>query len=104
MVCHTILAQGRPPEPAFTTDARGLEFKHPEDIGDAWQQMKCTDWSHRRRPVTGPCRDTSARTRVVRRLCRSGERHPHLEDGAAAELAVDGDAPAEQIEQTAHDE
>jgi hypothetical protein len=41
--CHTILAQGRPPELAFAGDGRGLEFKHPEDIGDMWQQMKCND-------------------------------------------------------------
>ena len=41
--CHTILAQGSPPNVAFATGPGGLEFQHPEDIGGAWQQMKCDE-------------------------------------------------------------
>lgn len=38
--CHTILAQGPGRELAeFTTS--GLEFKHPEDIGDDWKTARC---------------------------------------------------------------
>ena len=41
--CHTIMAQGSPPNVAFATEPGGLEFHHPEDIGGAWQQMKCDE-------------------------------------------------------------
>ncbi len=41
--CHNILAQGRPAQPAFSTEPSGLAFQHPEDIGDVWQQMPCSD-------------------------------------------------------------
>jgi mono/diheme cytochrome c family protein len=38
--CHTILAQGPGTDlPAFTSS--GLEFKHPEDIGDDWKTARC---------------------------------------------------------------
>lgn len=38
--CHTILAQGPGKElPEFTSS--GLEFKHPEDIGDDWKTARC---------------------------------------------------------------
>jgi hypothetical protein len=38
--CHTILAQGPGTElPEFTSS--GLEFEHPEDIGDEWKTERC---------------------------------------------------------------
>ena len=40
-VCHIIIAQG--PEGNLETSLAGLEFKHPVDISDAWQQMRCSD-------------------------------------------------------------
>jgi hypothetical protein len=39
--CHNIIAQGAPG--AMESAAEGLEFKHPEDIGDAWKEMACFD-------------------------------------------------------------
>ncbi len=39
--CHIIIAQG--PEGKPETNLAGLEFKHPVDISDAWQQMRCSD-------------------------------------------------------------
>jgi hypothetical protein len=41
--CHTISAQGKPGALAFADVPDGLEFQHPEDIGDAWRQMPCSD-------------------------------------------------------------
>lgn len=38
--CHTILAQGPGKELAEFTSS-GLEFKHPEDIGDDWKTARC---------------------------------------------------------------
>lgn len=38
--CHTILAQGRGRELAEFTSS-GLEFQHPEDIGDDWKTERC---------------------------------------------------------------
>lgn len=40
--CHTILYQGTDPEPT-TLNVAGLPFQHPEDIGDAWQEIKCNE-------------------------------------------------------------
>jgi nitrate/TMAO reductase-like tetraheme cytochrome c subunit len=40
--CHTILYQGSDPVPT-TMNAGGLEFQHPEDIGDAWKETNCSD-------------------------------------------------------------
>ena len=40
--CHTILYQGTEAEPSTYTPA-GLPFRHPEDIGDAWQTTNCRD-------------------------------------------------------------
>ncbi|MEI7903105.1 MAG: cytochrome C, partial [bacterium] len=38
--CHTILAQGPGKElPEFTSS--GLEFQHPEDVGDVWKTDHC---------------------------------------------------------------
>ena len=41
-VCHTIVGQG-PGEKLSTISLQGMEFRHPVDISDAWQQMKCSD-------------------------------------------------------------
>jgi len=38
--CHTILAQGPGKELGEFT-SNGLEFKHPEDIGDDWKTARC---------------------------------------------------------------
>lgn len=41
-VCHTILFQGSAPAPS-TLAVQGLEFQHPEDVGDAWKETNCKD-------------------------------------------------------------
>lgn len=38
--CHTILAQG-PGKDLATFTSSGLEFQHPEDIGDDWKTERC---------------------------------------------------------------
>lgn len=38
--CHTILAQG-PGKDVKGYSSDGLEFKHPEDIGDSWKDDRC---------------------------------------------------------------
>lgn len=41
--CHTIIQQGPTGDPAaIQSDVKGLEFVHPEDIGDAWKDDSCT--------------------------------------------------------------
>ena len=43
-MCHTILAQGPGTESDLQSGlapAKGLEFKHPEDIDDAWKTDRC---------------------------------------------------------------
>lgn len=40
--CHTILYQGTDPTPT-TLNVAGLEFQHPEDIGDLWKETNCKD-------------------------------------------------------------
>ena len=37
--CHIIISQGNEEETAV--DLHGLEFKHPEDIDEAWKEMDC---------------------------------------------------------------
>lgn len=39
--CHIIISQGSGEETAVSLD--GLEFRHPEDIGEAWKEMDCND-------------------------------------------------------------
>ena len=40
--CHSIIAQGPGTElPSITSG--GLEFEHPEDIGDEWKETPCSD-------------------------------------------------------------
>lgn len=40
--CHTILYQGSELNPKTLTTS-GLEFKHPEDIGEEWKTTNCSD-------------------------------------------------------------
>jgi len=44
-VCHTIIAEGAGPA-AGTVAPGGLPFRHPVDIGAAWQMMRCSDCHH----------------------------------------------------------
>lgn len=39
--CHTIMAQGSGDRRQIATSEAGLEFVHPEDIGDAWKETAC---------------------------------------------------------------
>jgi hypothetical protein len=39
--CHSIIYQGN--KESSESAVEGLEFKHPSDIGDAWQSMLCSD-------------------------------------------------------------
>jgi hypothetical protein len=42
--CHLIVAQGPSEDLSeLESDMAGLEFKHPEDIDEAWREMKCTE-------------------------------------------------------------
>jgi nitrate/TMAO reductase-like tetraheme cytochrome c subunit len=40
--CHVIAAQGAEDEPATYT-VKGLDFTHPEDIGEVWKETNCVD-------------------------------------------------------------
>jgi hypothetical protein len=46
--CHTILAQG-PGKELATFTSSGLEFQHPEDIGEDWKTERC-DSCHTGKP------------------------------------------------------
>jgi len=39
--CHVILAQGSGDRVEFSTSQEGLEFQHPEDIGEEWRETGC---------------------------------------------------------------
>jgi len=39
--CHIILSQGDSKSTQLVMSSEGLEFKHPEDIDLAWQEMGC---------------------------------------------------------------
>jgi nitrate/TMAO reductase-like tetraheme cytochrome c subunit len=39
--CHSILAQGKGKQEQISSTLEGLEFKHPEDIFEAWKEMGC---------------------------------------------------------------
>ena len=41
-LCHTISSQGQFSE-VTSNSIKGLEFKHPIDIGDSWKTMNCND-------------------------------------------------------------
>jgi hypothetical protein len=40
--CHVILAQG-PQSDNAPINPEGVEFRHPEDIGEAWREMACSE-------------------------------------------------------------
>ncbi|MBI4970991.1 MAG: cytochrome C [Candidatus Omnitrophica bacterium] len=40
-MCHAIIEQGKPE--LLETAVAGVEFKHPEDIGEEWKETKCSD-------------------------------------------------------------
>jgi len=42
-LCHTIIAQGIADSLQYAVEDEPLEFKHPEDIDEAWKEMLCTD-------------------------------------------------------------
>ena len=44
--CHTIIAQGPSGPAQAAIRAAGLDFRHPVDIGGAWQAMLCSDCHH----------------------------------------------------------
>jgi len=39
--CHSIMAQGSGERREIATTEEGLDFVHPEDIGEAWKEMGC---------------------------------------------------------------
>ncbi len=41
--CHTITAEGKGDSLTYASDNAKLSFAHPEDIGDVWQSMLCSD-------------------------------------------------------------
>lgn len=41
-ICHTIIAQGKGAD-AGTITAAGLEFEHPEDVGDSYETQRCDE-------------------------------------------------------------
>jgi hypothetical protein len=48
--CHTILSQGSGDRAQVAGSQEGLEFVHPEDIGDAWLEMGCHECHSGTRP------------------------------------------------------
>ena len=48
-ICHTIIAQG-PGTKLDTVSTGGLEFEHPEDVGDEWKEERC-DSCHDGMPI-----------------------------------------------------
>jgi nitrate/TMAO reductase-like tetraheme cytochrome c subunit len=42
-MCHTITAEGTADAKTYASDSTRLAFAHPEDIGDVWQSMLCSD-------------------------------------------------------------
>lgn len=42
--CHLIVSQGPSEDPKeLESDLTGVDFKHPEDIDEAWREMNCTE-------------------------------------------------------------
>ncbi len=39
--CHTIIAQGPPDD--LEESLRGLEFRHPADVDEAWKEVRCVE-------------------------------------------------------------
>jgi hypothetical protein len=42
-LCHTIVGQGNPEKMEYATIRENLEFRHPVDIGTAWQEANCSE-------------------------------------------------------------
>jgi hypothetical protein len=42
-LCHTIVGQGKPGNMEYASIRENLEFKHPVDIGTAWQEANCSE-------------------------------------------------------------
>ena len=42
-LCHEITAQGPPDSIQMATSFKGLEFRHPVDIGDEWKVTPCSE-------------------------------------------------------------
>lgn len=42
-MCHIIIAQGTSDDMEMAMVGQALDFKHPEDIGEAWQEGLCAD-------------------------------------------------------------
>jgi nitrate/TMAO reductase-like tetraheme cytochrome c subunit len=42
-LCHTILGQGTPGSMEYATIRQSLSFRHPIDIGTAWQEANCSE-------------------------------------------------------------
>jgi nitrate/TMAO reductase-like tetraheme cytochrome c subunit len=45
-LCHTIVGQGTPSDMQTSNIKENLEFKHPVDIGTAWQESNCSECHH----------------------------------------------------------
>jgi nitrate/TMAO reductase-like tetraheme cytochrome c subunit len=42
-ICHTIVLQGKPGEEQFTSVSDALDFVHPKELDDGWEEDLCTD-------------------------------------------------------------
>jgi hypothetical protein len=42
-LCHTIVLQGKEGEEQFTAVNDALEFVHPKELDDGWEEDLCTD-------------------------------------------------------------
>jgi len=42
-LCHTIVGQGNPEKMEYSSIRENLEFRHPVDIGTAWQEANCAE-------------------------------------------------------------
>jgi hypothetical protein len=42
-LCHTIVGQGNPSNMEYSTIKENLSFRHPVDIGTAWQESNCSE-------------------------------------------------------------
>ena len=42
-ICHTILSQGKPGNEEFTTINDALDFTHPKELEDGWEEELCTE-------------------------------------------------------------
>jgi hypothetical protein len=42
-ICHTIVLQGKPGEEEFTSVADALDFVHPKELEEGWEEDLCTE-------------------------------------------------------------